>query len=84
MSDPKVEETIIMPFDPPQEQSIEGGYQISIPRVKETRYSVRVNSAFVKRVEQRLGSDDWSWPARSHICEEIIAEYLAVKSREGK
>lgn len=80
MSYPKVEQTIVEPFDPPKEQPMDGTYKVSIPRVRETRYSVRVNNSFVQRVDIRLGSGDWSWPAKSSICEEIIAEYLAIKS----
>jgi hypothetical protein len=78
---PKVIEQEIPSFDPPKMDPVGGSVLISIPKVKETRYSVRVNSDFVQRIHQRLGSNDWSWPAKSHICEEIIAEYLAVRSK---
>lgn len=82
---PDVVVTAIPPFDPPSVPSITGNHiQVSIERVKETPYSIRVNSAFVEAVSRRLGSQDWSWPAKVSICEEVIAEYLAIRSRDGK
>lgn len=48
------------------------------PAVRVTPYAVRVNSEFAHKIERRLGATDWSWPAKTQICEEIIAEYLKV------